>query len=88
MVEKMDYSRSWDKIEDYTLVEGLNGDTYIQSCIAEVEIPPEEAPDLFNREYTVTVGGRMYDSRNAVGPDGFKELPSQTYTYFIPEAEF
>jgi hypothetical protein len=88
MVESMDYSRSWDKIEDYTLVEGLNGDTYIQSCIAEVEIPPEEAPDLFDREYTVTVGGRMYDSRDAVGPDGFIELPAQTYTYFIPAAEF
>lgn len=88
MVESQDYDRSWDKLEDYMLSLGLNGDTYIQSCIAEAEISPEESPDLFDRDYTVTVGGRVYDSYDAVGPDGFKELPAATYTYFIPAAEF
>jgi hypothetical protein len=83
MVEDGDFKSSADT-EDLWMLPSLNNKKK-QKCIAQVEIAPEEAADLFDREYTVTVGGRVYDGRD---DPNYVELPSETYTYFIPAAEF
>lgn len=51
-------------------------------CIAQAEIPPEEAADLFGIDYAVTVGGRMYDSYDSAT---FAELPAQDYVFTIED---
>lgn len=56
-----------------------------QPCVAQSEVPPDEATYLFDREYTVTVGGRVYDSEDSTV---YKELPPNTYIYYIPAANF
>lgn len=53
-------------------------------CIAEAEIPPEEAEALFDKTYTVSVGGRVYDGKNDAN---YAELPPQDYEFFIPLLE-
>lgn len=56
-----------------------------QPCVAQSEVPPDEATYLFDRDYTVTVGGRVYDSEDSTT---YKELPPNTYQYYIPAANF
>ena len=56
-----------------------------QPCVAQSEVPPDEATYLFDRDYTVTVGGRVYDSEDSTS---YKELPPNTYQYYIPAANF
>lgn len=56
-----------------------------QGCIAKAYIPPDEASMLLGMDYTITIGGRVYDSQNSVT---YVELPPQDFTYYIPMMEF
>lgn len=72
------------EIGDMYLLPSLNGKSR-QACNVRVEIPPTEAAGFFNRYYTLTVGGRLYDSKISTT---YHELPAQTFEFFIPEADF
>lgn len=69
---------------NYDLVASINSKMK-QGCTVEVEINPEEAELFFNKNYTVVMSGRLYDSLDSTS---FMGLPEVTFTYFIPEANF
>jgi hypothetical protein len=69
---------------NYDLQPSINGKMR-QMCIAEVEIPPEEAKEFFDKTYNLKVGGRLYDDKDSTN---FKGLPTQTYQFRIPAANF
>lgn len=71
----------WPNYEDNVqrLKDSINGKMKA-GCIAEAEIPPEDAAALFDLTYAVTVGGRVYDGYNDAN---YAELPAQTYEFYI-----
>mgnify|MGYP000915182986 FL=1 len=56
-----------------------------QTCVAQVEVPPEEAEAFFDKDYALTVGGRVYEAKDSTD---FTELAPLTVTYHIPAADF
>jgi len=72
MVNEASYEKTPDT-EDLMLLPSLNGKSS-QSCNVRVEVPPEEAAFFFDRTYTLTVGGRLYESRDS---PNYEELPDQ-----------
>ena len=72
------------EIDDMYLLPSLNGKSR-QACNVRVEIPPTEAADFFNRDYTLTIGGRLYVNKAS---SNYDELPEQTYTFNVPSADF
>lgn len=68
-VDDSDWSRDYDA-EKYMLLETINGKSR-QTCVARVELAPEEADFFFDRDYTVSVTGRVYDDWES---DSFLEL--------------
>lgn len=71
-------------IEDMGLLPDTNGKSK-QTCVAQVEVPPEEAEAFFNKDYTITVGGRVYEGKESTV---FSDLAPLTYSYTIPAADF
>jgi len=63
-----------------SLKDSINGKMKA-GCIAEAEIPPEDAEALFDITYSVTVGGRVYDSFD---DPNYAELPEQEYEFYVP----
>lgn len=82
-VASSDWGRDWD-MEKYALVAGLNGKSR-QSCVAKVEVAPEEADYFFDKEYDVTVEGRIYDSWTS---ENFVQTQSYDYVITVPAADF
>ena len=72
------------EIEDMYLLPSLNGKSR-QACNVRVEIPPAEAADFFDRDYTLTVGGRLYESKESTT---YHELPEQSFDFYVPAADF
>ena len=72
----------WPNYEDNVmrLKDSINGKMKA-GCIAEAEIPPEDAEALFDINYTVTVGGRVYDGYDDAT---YAELPAQDYEFYVP----
>jgi hypothetical protein len=72
------------EIEDMYLIPSMNGKSR-QSCNVRVEIPPAEASEFFDRDYTLTVGGRLYESKASTT---YYELPEQVFEFNVPAADF
>lgn len=83
MVTESDWSRDYDA-EKYMLIETINGKSR-QTCVARVELAPEEATFFFGKDYTVQVTGRVYDNWES---DAFLELEAKSYTVTVPAADF
>jgi hypothetical protein len=56
-----------------------------QSCVAQVQINPEETPELFERNYDLRFGGSVYDDYNSGSPTS---LPDQEASYYVPSSDF
>jgi len=69
---------------NFDLVESLNGKSK-QGCVVESEMPPEEATFIFDKNYDITVGGRIYNSWDS---SVYVGLPETNYSYYIPAADF
>ena len=78
-----DYKKS-PEIEELYLISSLNQKSR-QACNVRVEIPPTEAAAFFDQDYTLTLGGRLYDNRLSTD---YHELPEQSYTFHVPAADF
>ena len=82
-MENTGYGRNY-KYEDYGLVEASNGKMR-QSCVAQVQINPEEAPELFERNYDLVFGGSVYDDYYSGEPTS---LPNHDASYYVPSSDF
>jgi len=82
-VNNQDYSKTPD-IEEVGLLPSLNGNVR-QACNVRVEVPPDEAAAFFDRSYTLTLGGRLYESRDSTV---YHELPALTDSFDIPAPDF
>ena len=70
--------------EEMELIASINGKAR-QACNVRVEIPPAEASTFFDKDYTLTVGGRLYESRESTT---YHELPPLEFSFYVPAADF
>ena len=58
----------------------------MQVCTVRMDTTPEEDAEIFGKDFTLTFGGKLFESKDSGA--NYIELPTVSTGFTIPEASF